>query len=98
MSGSLRSTGAEDDRQAVGSAARELGKALAPAGHSVLVVDDDPEEVDSYVMAGYLSLDHAGGVEVRSMRGATPPPANAITGVRFLLPPASVRSAGAYPG
>jgi hypothetical protein len=69
VSGSLRDL---DDalREQLRGAARELGQCLAVAGHTLLVGSEDPEDVDPFVVEGFLSTEKASAVEVHLMRGA----------------------------
>ena len=69
VSGSLR--GMEDQRkEEVRAAARELGKCLAAAGHTLLVGTADPDDVDPFVVEGFMSAGKTSQVEVHLMKGA----------------------------
>ena len=69
VSGSLR--GLEDQRKDdVRAAARELGKCLAAAGHTLLVASDHQDDVDPFVVEGFLSAAKTSQVEVHLMKGA----------------------------
>jgi len=51
-------------------AARELGKALALAGHTLLVGSENQDDVDPFVVEGFQSVDKAPSVEVHLQKGA----------------------------
>ena len=51
-------------------ASRELGKALAQAGHTLLVGSDNPDDVDPFVVDGYQKVAKAAPVEVHLQEGA----------------------------
>ena len=52
------------------AAARELGRCLAAAGHTLLVGTDDKDDVDPFVVEGFLSEAKTSQVEVHLMKGA----------------------------
>ena len=69
VSGSLR--GVEDQQKDhVRAAAREVGKCLGTAGHTLLVGTDDPDDIDPFVVEGFLSSAKTSQVEVHLMKGA----------------------------
>jgi hypothetical protein len=69
VSGSLR--GVEDQQKDhVRAAARELGKCLGAAGHTLLVGTNDQDDVDPFVVEGFLSAAKTSQVEVHLMKGA----------------------------
>ena len=69
ISGSLRDVPRErvDDLR---TAAGELGKSLGTAGHTVLVGTNDPDDVDPYVVEGFLSTAKTSRAEVHLMKSA----------------------------
>jgi len=71
VSGSLRDM-PEETRQKLAGAATELGKAIAVAGHHLIVGSDDAEDIDPAVVAGFLGANAKGKVEVHLQRGAAP--------------------------
>ena len=76
VSGSLRpptdaTPGVADDQKVpVREAAQELGKFLATAGHTLVVGTDNPDDVDPFVVEGFLSAAKTSQVEVHLMKGA----------------------------
>lgn len=69
VSGSLRGL-AEHQKDEVRAAARELGKCLAAAGHTLLVGTEDPDDVDPFVVDGFVTAGKGAQVEVHLMKGA----------------------------
>src|SRR6188508_626463 len=51
-------------------AARELGKSLALAGHTLLIGSENKDDVDPFVVEGFQSVDKAPPVEVHLQKGA----------------------------
>jgi hypothetical protein len=70
VSGSLRGLKDERHKDDVRAAARELGKCLAAAGHTLLVGTDDQEDVDPFVVEGFVGTAKTSRVEVHLMKGA----------------------------
>jgi hypothetical protein len=69
VSGSLR--GVDDGRKpGVRTAAEELGKAVAAAGHTLLVGSEDPDDVDPYAVEGFASADSTSQVQVHLQKNA----------------------------
>jgi hypothetical protein len=69
VSGSMRGVD-EQQHDDVRAAARELGKSLAVAGHTLLVGSADQDDVDPFVVEGFLSEASTGSVEVHLVKGA----------------------------
>ena len=69
VSGSFRDTDPKQ-KDVLKGAARELGKALAAAGHTAIVGTADPDDVDPYVVEGSSSAGNGAPVEVHLMKGA----------------------------
>ena len=69
VSGSLRGVD-EQRKDQVRAAARELGKCLGAAGHTLLVGTEDKDDVDPFVVEGFLSTAKTSKVEVHLMKGA----------------------------
>jgi hypothetical protein len=70
VAGSLRGVEDQDRREQLCAAARELGKCLALAGHTLVVGTEDQEDVDPFVVEGFQSVEKASSVEVHLMKGA----------------------------
>jgi hypothetical protein len=70
VSGSLRGV-ADQRKEDVRAAARELGKCIGAAGHTVLVGTADADDVDPYVVEGFLSIGKTAQAEVHLMKGAS---------------------------
>jgi hypothetical protein len=70
VSGSLRGVKDPQQQDLVRAAARELGRCLAAAGHTLLVGTDDKDDVDPFVVEGFLSEAKTSQVEVHLMKGA----------------------------
>jgi hypothetical protein len=69
VSGSLRGVDAAATTE-LKDAARELGKAIAEGGHTLLVGSDDPDDVDPYVVDGFTTANGNGKVEVHLQKNA----------------------------
>jgi hypothetical protein len=69
VSGSLRGL-EEPQRDPVRAAAKELGNCLAAAGHTLVVGSEDPDDIDPFVVEGFLSAGKKAQVEVHLMKGA----------------------------
>jgi len=68
VSGSFRDIDAKM-HEPLRDAARELGKALALAGHTLLVGSESQDDVDPFVVEGFQSVDKAPSVEVHLQKG-----------------------------
>jgi membrane protein YqaA with SNARE-associated domain len=69
VSGSLRDV-PEEQHEQLREAARELGKCLGAAGHTVLVATQDHNDVDPYVVDGFMTAAKMSNAEVHLMKGA----------------------------
>jgi hypothetical protein len=70
VSGSLRGLEGDQQKDLVRAAGRELGKSLGAAGHTLLVGTADPDDIDPFVVEGFLSDAKTAQAEVHLQKGA----------------------------
>lgn len=70
VSGSLRGLEKEEEKEELRAAGRELGKCLGAAGHTLVVGSDNQDDIDPFVVEGFLSGTKTSQVEVHLQKGA----------------------------